>query len=607
MSLDNTVRQELTDLIVAYTCGFATDDQFVRLQEILRSNDEAVAFYVESVDTHASLYWYNRESSCDSSALECHELLKEDWDSSLPSDQEAERSSKPADAPYPTTFFVTSFPKAAFGYLTAGWPMAYLIATVILAIGVTIASAIHVSRTTQFACDREASPNLDARWSNATPLRGWKVIGRITGMFDCSWNDEAGTSRIASAVPRLHSPVALGDRFALRAGLLEITYDTGAKVLLQGPMTYQVDTADGGYLAVGKLTAKLEKKNEPKPSSPSLFTITTPTAIVTDLGTEFGVEVTSDGQTFSQVFRGVVRVRTIGGTAAPDGYERVLHAQESVSVTRDDKNQVVLVSPTASAPKTQFVRAIPQKPTKTFDLVDVVAGGDGFSGKRENGIPNIGTLPTDPNDQWRLVGDYRYHRLTDRPFINGVFIPDGSRKPVQTDSAGHAFTDFPTTVNATVATQVIWAGRGIRPDNSYKDNATWPLTVKLAGIDYGQRNHGLLMVISNQGITFDLDAIRLANAGWNIATFRSIIANVDWVTPGNHFVDFRVIVDGESKAHFRQISALNGAIPVSVPIRSEDRFLTLTVTDGGDDLWGDFAIFGDPRLELQKNTQPTAP
>ena len=134
---------------------------------------------------------------------------------------------------------------------------------------------------------------------------------------------------------------------------MEITYDTGAKVILQGPVTYEVESKDGGYLSVGKLTARVEKKGEggrgkadeanlpspgtdrrlvgrgaggeggaesaaqsaltlalsqrergpdkspfPLPPSP-LFTVRTPTATVTDLGTEFGVEVGKEGSTVS--------------------------------------------------------------------------------------------------------------------------------------------------------------------------------------------------------------------------------------------------------------------------------------------------------------------
>ena len=41
---------------------------------------------------------------------------------------------------------------------------------------------------------------------------------------------------------------------------MEITYDTGAKVILQGPVTYVVESKDGGFLSLGKLTARVEKR-----------------------------------------------------------------------------------------------------------------------------------------------------------------------------------------------------------------------------------------------------------------------------------------------------------------------------------------------------------
>ena len=57
------------------------------------------------------------------------------------------------------------------------------------------------------------------------------------------------------------SCVPLGRKYELASGLMEITYDTGAKVILQGPVTYEVES-HGGYLSVGKLTGELEKKVE---------------------------------------------------------------------------------------------------------------------------------------------------------------------------------------------------------------------------------------------------------------------------------------------------------------------------------------------------------
>ena len=186
------------------------------------------------------------------------------------------------------------------------------------------------------------------------------------------------------------------------------------------------------------------------------------------------------------------------------------------------------------------------------------------------------------------------------PFVDGIFIPDGSKGPVQTDSAGHAFAEFPRTDNCTVA-RPIWAGGGIPAEKGTPNTIKWPVVVKLAGVDYSKPGHGLLLLISNQGISFDLDAIRRANPTRSIVRFHAIIADLDWDPPGSRLVDFWVLVDGEPRKHFRQINSFNGAIPLVVPIDPKDRFLTLATTDGGDGIDGDFAIFGDPRLEMDEN------
>ena len=140
-------------------------------------------------------------------------------------------------------------------------------------------------------------------------------VGRITGMVDCKWNGG--------------SHVSLGQKCQLASGLMEITYDTGAKVILQGPVTYEAES-NGGYLSVGKLTGKLEKKAG-MVSIANPFVIRTPTAIVTDLGTEFGIEVTKDQQDRLHVFQGKVVVRT---DAAVSGvpHEIEMNAGESASV-----------------------------------------------------------------------------------------------------------------------------------------------------------------------------------------------------------------------------------------------------------------------------------
>ena len=122
---------------------------------------------------------------------------------------------------------------------------------------------------------------------------------------------------------------------------------------------------------------------------PSSFVIRTPTAIVTDLGTEFGVEVSKEGHTTSHVFRGLVRLQVASADGKAEDVAQVL-ARERVGPRGENRgnqgggNRIVMLGP--SAKPANFVRQIPKRTVKIFDLVDVVAGGDGFSGRRNRGI-----------------------------------------------------------------------------------------------------------------------------------------------------------------------------------------------------------------------------
>ncbi|MBN1396189.1 MAG: hypothetical protein JW959_14295 [Pirellulales bacterium] len=188
------------------------------------------------------------------------------------------------------------------------------------------------------------------------------VAGRITGLKDCRWSDsDAGTCVGASA--------PLGREYALASGLMEITYASGAKVVLEGPCAYKVESSAGGYLARGKLTARISHRLSavggqqsgfsPLSSLPApLFAVRTPTAIVADLGTEFGVEVDENGDTTSHVFEGKVAVKA--GTR-----EVRLAAGESARIEYDAEKGVVVGRGTAAFDK--FTRRMPhQGPIKVY-------------------------------------------------------------------------------------------------------------------------------------------------------------------------------------------------------------------------------------------------
>jgi hypothetical protein len=406
------------------------------------------------------------------------------------------------------------------------------------------------------------------------------------------------------------SLVSLGDRLALRSGLLELTYDTGAKVILQGPVTYEVESPAGGYLSIGKLTAKLEKKSEVRGqrsesanqkaeirnrNSSDLFAIRTPTALVTDLGTEFGVEVDKQGGTASHVFRGSVRVQVLPSNGQAAGQQRVLYENQSVRVDEqghDQSSRHIRMNDSPAQP-VHFVRELPKPSIKTFDLVDVVAGGDGFSGRRNAGIDPltgriVDTLDTKAKKPWSADG--QYHRVPQRPLVDGVFVPNGENGPVQVSSAGHLFDGFLKTSHETW--QYIWAGGPLTTDH---------VPTLLGGVDYAASGHGLLYFNGNSAITFDLQAIRRANPGSTLLRFRAVAGNVSPIG----VADIRVLVDGRQWFQRWQINGQSGAFVVVVPIADHDRFLTLATTDGGDGISGDWLIFGDPCLELTTVETPT--
>lgn len=359
--------QEL-DLLLDRLCdGTLAEDlqAATRFIELVDHDEACRRRYLDIIELHATLWNLGDESTDASSGS----------DAALP----AKSAMAPQDdSPASGSVFPTSLGDQFFntpGYWASGWPVAYLVATVTLVIGLTIAAVTHMPQSPQLA--NHAIRNVDAESQFPIPNLSPKqsIVGQITGMVDCVWSVGSGGSiNRKSEIRNLKSPVSLGDKFVLRSGLLEITYKSGANVILQGPVTYEVESAAGGYLSIGRLTARLGERAKlqaaslkSSPSTPNtlLFTIKTPTAVVTDLGTEFGVEVDRDGATETYVFVGKVVVVSSGGIDEKHP-EKILSAGGAAKVEAKD-------APVAKAVvnANRFVRTLP--PTKAPLPMDVLA------------------------------------------------------------------------------------------------------------------------------------------------------------------------------------------------------------------------------------------
>ena len=110
------------------------------------------------------------------------------------------------------------------------------------------------------------------------------------------------------------APLELGHRFAsenlrLASGFVQLQFDSGIEVTLQGPAEYELVSPERTRLHKGILTASVPPGGEG-------FRVDTPTAEITDLGTAFGLELDASKASLVSVFSGEVAVGKPGSASS---------------------------------------------------------------------------------------------------------------------------------------------------------------------------------------------------------------------------------------------------------------------------------------------------
>jgi hypothetical protein len=276
-------------------------------------------------------------------------------------------------------------------------------------------------------------------WSASRDGQAQDEIAWLTNAQDCQWADNqapAGDMRV-------------GKVLRLERGLAEIRFQSGARLVLEGPATLQLLGGKSARLLHGKLAAHV-------PPSAKGFQITSPHGRVVDLGTEFGMAVAKDGTTDVYVFTGKVDAYADAAT------DRTAVSVQEKQAARIDATGVALQPAVKSPESNQFVRAIVPAPKivpRVFGLdfrqavagtlLDAAGMGTGFThrlpgtGKRllnadknlrldlEEGRLELTTTNTDLNTSFRLDwGEYLGVRLSDLGFTGKedfaitVAVPD---------------------------------------------------------------------------------------------------------------------------------------------------------------------------------------
>ncbi len=372
-------------------------------------------------------------------------------------------------------------------------------------------------------------------------------------------------------------------------GLAKIQLDNGVHAVIEGPGEFELISYDEIALHSGRLFASVPRRSVG-------FIVSTSNAKVIDLGTEFGVYADGYGDTEIHVLDG--RVSLVSGMRADVRHSQVVSESQACRVRGDSETiEPIDFHPTAFArdinSKTRFIwRGQP------LDLADIAGGGNGLGTGRLNVCIDVATgRLREDIPRARIQLEKPYVATEQLPFVDGLFIPDGRNGPIEVTSEGHLY-EAPATLGETYYGVFNGSVLPLRTGDNYVDHP-----VQFRGTIYGTSEQPALMLHSNLGVTFDLQAIRKTlPPGRRITGFSARCGIAEGPLRSRRdedYSDFFVLVDGVERFRAVDMNYLSEMRPVKVELTDNDRFLTLMTTDGRDGtLHLGWSFFAEPQLTV---------
>ena len=190
-----------------------------------------------------------------------------------------------------------------------------------------------------------------------------------------------------------------GRKLDLVGGLVQLTFSSGATVIMQAPATFSPQAANGGQLVAGRLTVRV-------PGPTTKFWVRTPSMNALDLGTEFGISAEPSGASQVRVFEGAVEIEPANNEKASVAKRLLVAGEEG----RIEAHGHSYGQPSAQS-SPSFVRSMPDN--AVADYMRTILGSNPWGYWNFNATATSTLIPD-------ATGNGRFGQLT-----NGVLVVQG--------------------------------------------------------------------------------------------------------------------------------------------------------------------------------------
>ena len=257
-----TPLEEMGLLAAALCDGHITSTEARRLEGLACQSKEARRFLMHYIQLHGELYWDNAADTRVEGSCPIEQMF---------------------DADTPRRSVIPTLNRSAEPTVARRFRRRAIVAG-------AAAAAVILAAVSIGLLDRDGKQVVQP---GPPPVRH---VARLGATFEAQWVMPGPDTAIPTG-----AKLVAGRRLELGRGLAEISFNSGAGIILEGPAVFEPTSENGGVLHSGKLAANV-------PAGAAGFSVHTPSAMIVDLGTEFGVAVEADGTSEVQVFSGSVEI-----------------------------------------------------------------------------------------------------------------------------------------------------------------------------------------------------------------------------------------------------------------------------------------------------------